>query len=429
MAINAISAKNAKKTLQDGNGLMLRVDKKGRKYWECRYSQNGARPTYRLGPWSEEHGPKWARQKHRDDVLDKLEQGIDPKAKSLAPAIPQGDSSFPNFREVGQEWFDAQSPGWSRKVVSATQGRLDKYMFLAFGHLPINVITTGMVKKFLKQFEGKDRESARLETRDKVHQQLKQIFGSAVVDEIIPYNPAEFSRKLAGLQLRKAGSELESQTYKMLAEEPEDAWELLPQFWADLSNDSVNKIVEIMIKVTVLTLSRPNEVRGGKWAEIDWNKKIWSVPASRMKRRKAHVIPLSNQVIALLRELQKYTGDYGHMFPKFASKWGSEFDDSSSLSDATARIAVRRLGYVADIHGFRHMASSFLHAASIGEGEDERPRFQSVVIEFALSHADKNKIREVYNKHEYRTPRARMLQWYADQICPAPQIELVEKSA
>ena len=450
MSITALQAKNTNKTLQDGNGLRLWVNK-GRKYWQARYTFQGQRPTFQLGAWSEDHGPKWARAEHQSQVLDLLEQGIDPRsAKKLekkaiaddsAVAAAVAQKSATTFRQVGQQWYKARSPEWSDKYASATKGRLENHVYPAFKDLPIDAIDTPMVVAMLRKFEGKDASEAKLETRDKTHQQVRSIFSLAKTQKLVSENPAEFDVKNAQLQ-RRAGA-LKSKSRKALAVEMHDAWEMMPQFWEDLSTHNGNKgndlskssgqgglhiCTQILIKLTILTLARPGEMRNATWSEFDFDKRIWRVPAARMKMGETHLVPLSNQAIALLRQLKLYTGEFKHLFPKITRK-GQGFDDSKPMGDSTALSTLRRMGYRADMHGFRHMASSKLHSEEIGEPGEERAMWDSLWIEYALSHSDPNSVRKVYNESNYLKARTRMLQWYSDQICPAPRLELAATSA
>ena len=110
------------------------------------------------------------------------------------------------------------------------------------------------------------------------------------------------------------------------------------------------------------------------------------------------------------------TGDCQHLFPKIVTKWGGEsFDDSQTFSENTVMDAIKRMGYTCQSHGFRSLASTYLHDA---EDEDERPRFKSAWVEFALSHEDPDKTRGAYNHGRYLRQRTRMLQHWADQVMP-----------
>ena len=474
MAISVKQAAGAKPKdkvvyLNDGNNLRLRIRQNGTKDWVCRFTINSKRADFSIGKlnldpvtkdtfdptihdqelWDrgqEEYvmGPAQARKAHQEWVIKPVRLGVDPRSSKLIRAAEESGrqaeaqaeanaaiASGTAFRVVADEWLDDRQAGWSVKFHKASKGRVNLHMNQAFGDVPINMITRPMIIKLLKKFHGVDRKSAKLEARDKVHMQLKQIFEMAKLQDLIQVNPADFDRKAAGLQEAKVGSNLEAQSRKMLAEDAEEAWELLPEFWNNLCQRSggMSELIEIQIKLVILTLSRPGEVRCAEWSEIDFEKCLWSIPKERMKQRRPHVVPLSDQAVILLRRLQELTGQYNHLFPKMVGGRNLKFDDSAPCSDNGARVAIRRIGCQADLHGFRHMASSKLHAEEVGEEGEERGMWDSLWIEYALSHVDKNKMRGKYNKANYLKARARMLQWYADQICPIQQLELVSKSA
>jgi len=468
-AVNA-KPKDKKYYLSDVNGLRLRIKPNGSQDWVCRFTLDSKRHEFRIGKlnldpvskdtfdptihdqelWdigSTEYvlGPAQARKAHLEWVVKPVRLGVDPRSgkqvraveKSVKKAEAQAEvnatiASGTPFSVVADKWLEDRQAGWSEKFYKASKGRVNLHMIGAFGDVPINMITRPMVIELLEKFHGTDRESARLEARDKVHTQLKQIFEGAKLKDLVQINPADFSRNAAGLQEAKVGSNLERQSRKMLDEDPEEAWKLLPEFWGRLGPEQsgMSEVVEIQIKMVILTLSRPGEVRCAKWSEIDFDEKLWSIPKERMKQRRPHVVPLSDQMIILLRRLQEITGGFDHLFPKMLGNGAfRKFDDSKPTSDNGARTSIRRMGYECDLHGFRHMASSKLHGEELGEEGEERAMWDSLWVEYALSHVDNNKMRGKYNKARYLKARTRMLQWYSDQVCPIQLLSLVSKSA
>ena len=405
------SAKATGKTyyLNDGDNLRLKVDPKGRKYWDVRYRLNGKRVDHRIGAY-----PRYslveARQE-RTKLLEKVDEGVSP------------NDVVETFRSVAERWYVARSAEWSAKYRKATEGRLRLHVYDAIGDLPIDTITTKMVTQLLSKFHGADKKSAKLEARDKTHQQITSIFSLAQTEDLITKNPAEFDKKNAQLQ-RRVGE---------LAPEPQKSlkWDLLPKFWEDLSSYSTEagegptKMTQLLIKLQILTLVRPGEIRCAVWSEFDFDKRLWTIPKEKMKMRKPHLVPLSNQVITLLRELQEITGHCDHLFPLFMKKGGG-FDDTGTMSDNTARMAIKRLGYDCVPHGFRHMGSGFLHSLEIGEEGEERAMFDSLWVEYQLSHNDPNKVRRTYNEYDYLKARTRMMQFYSDQIIPQPSLRIVQ---
>ena len=129
------------------------------------------------------------------------------------------------------------------------------------------------------------------------------------------------------------------------------------------------------------SLTRPSELRLAQWNEFDWDNAVWSIPAGRMKMAREHLVPLSEQVATILRELRQFAyGDY--LFPSIRSK-------TKVIADATALFALRRMGYTqqeATLHGFRTTASTLLNELG----------FRSDIIEAQLAHRDKNKVRAAY---------------------------------
>jgi integrase len=384
-------------------------------------------------------------------VLDVLEEGRDPRtskkiAKQTAAAefeleIKAAEKSATTFRQVAERWIAARSREWSDEYSNKSESRLTNHVYKAFGNLPIDKIDTSMVLAMLRKLEGKDASSAKLETRNKIRQQVRSIFDLAKMENLISNNPAQFDVRTA--QLQRQTGKLKPKSRKTLAVEMDDAWAMMPTFWSALSTWVGNKendrsktrgsgglhmCTQILIKLTILTLARPGEIRQAKWSEFNFEKRIWRVPAARMKMGETHLVPLSNQAIVLLRQLKVYTGEFEHLFPRITNK-GRNFDDSKSMSHSSALGAMRRMGYQADLHGFRHMGSSKLHSEEVGEPGEERAMWDSLWIEYALSHSDPNKMRRKYNESNYLKARTRMLQWYADQICPTPQLSLAGKSA
>jgi integrase len=147
---------------------------------------------------------------------------------------------------------------------------------------------------------------------------------------------------------------------------------------------------------------RSFELRGARWEEFDFEKHLWIIPASRMKMRKAHTVPLSRQVETLLCELRRFTGDSDLLFPSHMSK-------TRCLTDVGLLNALRRMGYAKDkmcIHGFRAMASTLLN--ELGYRPD--------VIEAQLAHEEKNAVRAAYNRARYLPERIQMMQEWADWL-------------
>ena len=141
-------------------------------------------------------------------------------------------------------------------------------------------------------------------------------------------------------------------------------------------------------------------MRGAQWKEIDFKRKEWRIPAERMKMKAEHIVPLSDQAVAVLKEAKVITGKYDYVFP------GSH-DWRKHMSENTLNYGIqKRMGYDATAHGFRTVASTVLNETG----------FRMDVIERQLAHAERNKVRAAYNKAQHLSERREMMQWWGDYL-------------
>jgi integrase len=161
-------------------------------------------------------------------------------------------------------------------------------------------------------------------------------------------------------------------------------------------------ITKSALRLAPLVFVRPGELRKGEWPEFDLDAAEWRIPSERMKMGQQHIVPLSRQAVAILRELRPLTGDGKYVFPGVRSR-------TVPMSENTINAALRRLDYGPDEmtgHGFRSMASTLLNEA--GWNRD--------AIERQLAHTEKNKVRAAYNAAEYLPERRKMMQAWADYL-------------
>lgn len=161
-------------------------------------------------------------------------------------------------------------------------------------------------------------------------------------------------------------------------------------------------ITALALKLAPLVFVRPGELRGAEWSEFDLEGPEWRIPAARMKMGEQHIVPLSRQVVAILRELHILTGSGRYVFPSLLSA-------ERPMSDNTINAALRRLGYGSDEqtgHGFRSMASTLLNEQG----------FPPDIIELQLAHQERNKVRAAYNRAQRIAERREMMQSWADYL-------------
>jgi len=182
--------------------------------------------------------------------------------------------------------------------------------------------------------------------------------------------------------------------------------EELPELMKDLSYASIKLVTRLLIEWQLHTMVRPSEAAGAAWREINLENKVWEIPAERMKKKRGHNVPLTDQTIELLNRLKPISGHREHIFP-------GDRNPRTHLNEQTANMALKRMGYENRLvaHGMRSIASTALNQHG----------FEGDVVEAALAHVDKNEVRRAYNRADYLERRRVMMSWWSEYIELAKQ--------
>ena len=226
-----------------------------------------------------------------------------------------------------------------------------------------------------------------LEIASKVLQRMTVVFRYAVQTGKATYNPAGDMRGV--LKTKKV-------THRAAL-----SIEDMPKFLRDLSEGDIHITTKLALQFTILTAARSGEVRGATWKEIDLESKLWKIPANRMKMDTPHTIPLSRQAITIIERAGKLWGKDGFVFPGIRQ-------GSKQLSENTMLYGLYRLGYHsrATVHGFRATFSTIANESG----------FDGDVIEKALAHEERNRVRAAYHRSEYLEQRRKLMQWWAEYL-------------
>jgi integrase len=163
-----------------------------------------------------------------------------------------------------------------------------------------------------------------------------------------------------------------------------------------------NPIVKAALQMAPYVFVRPGELRHAEWSEINFDAAEWRIPADKMKMKQVHIVPLSSQVIDILKELHPYTGHRRFLFPSMRT-------EDRPISDMTLLGGLRRLGFSKEeltVHGFRSIASTLLNEQGVNRDWIERQ----------LAHGEHSSVRAAYNYAEYLPERRKMMQSWADNI-------------
>jgi len=365
--------------LSDMKGLYLLVTKSG-KYWRYKYRFNYKEKKLSIGVYPD-ITLREAR-KRRDEARKLLDEGQDPSLVKKQDLAATRMALANSFEHIAREWHKAKVPTWSKRHGARVLKSLEVHIFPKLGPCPITEITAPMILAAIRKIEenGAPTEAKR------TLQRVGTVIDYAIDTGRATLNPARGKRNAIITPPTKHWPALPR------AELPE----FLTQLSADQTTSPANKIA---LRLLMLTMTRPGEIRGAMWSEFDLNRAEWRIPASRMKNKSEHIVPLSSQALSLITELEKYTGHYSLLFP-------SERRITDPLSSMTMNKIIHRLGYQgkATPHGMRALASTVLN-------EDG---FDADVIERQLAHVERNQVRAAYHRSQYLERRRAMLQWWAD---------------
>ncbi|WP_319549128.1 integrase arm-type DNA-binding domain-containing protein [Desulfogranum marinum] len=376
--------------LGDGNGLFFEVTGTGIKRWIYRYKINGKQGKYTIGRYPELSLEK-AREAHQK-ARSVVKEGRNPakarrekKLEVIEQEQAQKWERTQTFEYIAHEWISQQKGRWSNEHAQAVLATLKNDVFKSVGNKPVDAITPPEVLKVLRTIESRGS----LEIARKVLQRTSAVFRYAIQTGRATYNPAS---DMQGVLKAKPVKHMPAVFDKELAQLLKDIGQ----------SQKIHITTKLALQFTALTACRSGEVRFAHWAEIDMPRKEFHIPAERMKMRRPHIVPLSTQATEILNRAGKLWGTEGLVFP-------SVRDNNKPMSDNAMSKALRDMGYKgkATPHGFRSSFSSMAH---------ERSGFASEIIEKALAHEEKNKIKGAYNRAEYLEQRRDLLQWWGDQL-------------
>jgi integrase len=365
--------------LADGGGLYLLVTPAGSRWWRLRFRVRGTEKMLSLGTFPDV-SLKLARER-RDQARRDLASGIDPSAKRRTEKMTSGNT----FEAIAREWYDKFSPSWAPGYSSKVIRRLEIRVFPWIGSMPIPQIKPPDLLACLRRVEARGK----LGTAHRALQVCGRVFRYAVATGRAERDP---SGDLRGALPPKQEKHHASFT------DPRSLAGLLRAIDAyDGSN-----VVRSALRLAPLVFVRPGELRAAEWKEFNLDAGEWRIGAERMKMRVQHIVPLSRQAVAILREMEPVTGAARFVFP-------SPRSDTRPLSDNGMLAALRRMGFergVLTVHGFRSTASTLLNEQ--GWNPD--------AIERQLAHSERDGVRAAYNYAEYLPERRKMMQAWADYL-------------
>ncbi|MBA1813410.1 tyrosine-type recombinase/integrase [Escherichia coli] len=381
--------------VSDSHGLYLRVKPGGSRHWYLKYRMSGKESRIALGTYPA-ISLSDARQQ-REGIRKMLALNINPVQQRAAVRGSRTPEKV--FKNVALAWHKSNRK-WSQNTADRLLASLNNHIFPVIGNLPVSELKPRHFIDLLKGIE----EKGLLEVASRTRQHLSNIMRHAVHQELIDTNPAA---NLGGVTTPPVRRHYPALPLERLPE-------LLERIGAyHQGRELTRHAVLLMLHVFI----RSSELRFARWSEIDFTNRVWTIPATRepiigvrysgrgAKMRMPHIVPLSEQSIAILKQIKDITGNNELIFP-------GDHNPYKPMCENTVNKALRVMGYDTkkDIcgHGFRAMACSALMESGLWAKD---------AVERQMSHQERNTVRMAYiHKAEHLEARKAMMQWWSDYL-------------
>lgn len=371
----------------DGRGLYLEISPSGSKYWRLKYRYLGKERRMALGVYPD-ISLAIARER-REDARKLVAVGIDPAEARKEDKRAAIVNAHNTFEVVAREWHENQKDKWTPKHALNVTRRLETDVFPYIGSRPIaDIEPPELLNSVLRRIEKRGA----LDVATRVKQICGQIFRYGIATGKCK---REVTADLKGAL--KVGK-----TKHFAALEIKE----MPEFLQDLERNDARLFAQTRraIRLLMLTFTRTTELIHAKWNEFDLENGLWEIPAERMKMGNSHLVPLSRQVIAILKEQQAETGAINtpYVFP-------GQIKPKKPMSNNTILFAIGRMGYKGRMtgHGFRALAMSTIK---------EKLGYRHEVVDRQLAHAHRSKVDRAYDRAQFLEERTIMMQRWSDYL-------------
>ncbi len=399
--------------VSDSHGLYLLVKPGGSRHWYLKYRINGKESRIALGSYPAVSLSD-ARQQ-REGIRKMLALNINPVKQRAAERGSRTPETV--FKTVALAWHKSNRK-WSQNTADRLLASLNNHIFPVIGHLSVSELKPRHFIDLLKGIE----EKGLLEVASRTRQHLSNIMRYAVHQGLIDTNPAASLDGVTAPPVRH--------------HYPALPLERLPELLERIDGyHQGRELTRLAVLLTLHVFIRSSELRFARWSEIDFRNRVWTIPGTReaiagvrysgrgAKMRTPHIVPLSEQAVAILERIKEISGEYELVFP-------GDHNPYKPMCENTVNKALRLMGYDTkkDIcgHGFRAMACSALMESGMWSQD---------AVERQMSHQERNNVRLAYiHKAEHLEARQAMMQWWSDyldacrEIWVPPYIRRQEKS-
>ncbi|AJZ60619.1 phage integrase family protein [Paraburkholderia fungorum] len=369
--------------LSDGDGMYLLVTAAGQKWWRLKYRFAGKEKLLALGVYPEV-GLAAARKK-REAAREILASGNDPGEQRKEAKRLRILSAATSFEAVSREWFASQKDGWAKIYADKVIASLEIDVFPTLGSRPISEIEAHHLVQVIRTIEARGVR----ETAKRILQRCRSVFQYGIMTGRCTRNPGS---EIDSAVVLKKGVAVQHMARVKAVE--------LPKLMRDIGAYDGEPVTRLALEFMALTFVRTNELIKATWDEIDVGSAEWRIPSERMKMRRPHIVPLSQQALAIIEQLRTFNGTRDFVFYSSQSR--------KYISNNTMLYALYRMGYKSRMtgHGFRGLAATALR--EMGYSRD--------LVDRQLAHAERNQVTAAYVHAEYLPERRQMMQRWSDFV-------------
>ncbi|PMG31361.1 integrase [Shewanella sp. 10N.286.52.C2] len=384
--VKQAKAKEKEYTLADGNGLQLRVRPNGSKLWILKYSQPYTKKRTNLGLGKYPDVSLSKARSQRDDARKLLADNIDPKDHRDELSQQKKEAIENTFGVMANKWYQLKLTKVKEETANHAWRAVTKHVLPKLANVPISTIKPKVIITLLTPIANKGN----YETVNRLCRYINEVMRLAVAEGIIEVNYLSDVTKLF-----PAAKKTNMPTIKP---------ERLPELMRAIREARITRTTQCLALWQLHTMTRPIEAATAHWDDIDIDNQVWVIPAERMKMKKPHTIPLTEQTLTLLNTIKSMSDGTGYLFTNHR-------DPLRHANSQSVNVALKRMGFAGELvsHGLRALASTTLNEQG----------FDPDVIEAALAHVDKNEVRRAYNRAEYLERRRVLMCWWSKHIVQA----------
>lgn len=378
--------------LYDGGGLYLDVRATSKK-WRMKFRHGGKESTITLGSYPSLTLSQARRERGR--IQDLLAEGIHPVIDRNHEKSRLIKQQRETFKVVAEEWLAFKKKGWGELHYNSVSFFIRKDAYKYLENVPVSMVSAQDVLTVIREVESRDALVLSHRLLGWVGQILSYAVGTGRIEHNVSVGLKQFLQESFPVQ-----------------HHPYMDVERMPEALHQIFNYTGSPLTRNALKLQAHVFLRPSELIGAKWSEFDFESKVWTIPASRMKGKLkqkqfggAHLIPLSRQALNILKETHRISGRSIYVFPS-QRKAGQ-----APMHRGTIKDALERMGFQHEqsAHGFRGLASTILNESGL---------FNPKAIDRQLAHRPKRESAAEldYNHAIYLKERVKIMQWWSEFI-------------